>query len=314
MTALCICGGSLAARTSGSFHLLNTIAIGGEGSWDYLRYDPDGKRLFIARQTRVMVVDLAAGKLTGEIPDTAGVHGVALAPALHRGVTSNGKANTATVFDLDTLKPLATIPTGEKPDAILWEPFTHSVLTMNGSANSITAIDAAAAKPLGDIPLPGRPETAVSDGNGKVYVNLEDKAQIAVVDMASRVVIHTWPMPKCTEPTGLAIDVAHARLFSGCHSGVLVVVDANTGKNIQELPIGQGVDAVAFDPELHLVFTSNKEGSVSVIDQNDADAYRNRETVATLPGAKTMALDPVHHLVYTVANRDGQFVLLEIGQ
>lgn len=261
-----------------------------------------------------MVVDLAAGKLIGEIPDTAGVHGVALVPALHRGVTSNGKADTATIFDLDSLKLIATVSTGKKPDGILWEPFSNTVLTMNGDANSITIIDVRDGKPLGDIALPGRPETAVADGKGTVFVNLEDKAQIAVVDLKSRTVLHAWDLAGCTEPTGLAIDTEHARLFSGCHNGVLVVVDAGSGKNVQKLPIGLGVDAVAYDSQLHTAFTSNKEGSISIIEQESANAYRSGGSVPTLQGAKTMALDPERHLVYTVANRDGQFVLLKIGQ
>jgi len=305
------------AQTNAAYHVTRTIQVGGDGSWDYLRFDPNGKRLFIARSTRVMVVDLVHGKLASEIPDTAGVHGVALIPELHRGVTSNGKANTATIFDLDTLRPITTVPTGEKPDAILWEPFSKTVLTMNGRSNSITIIDPQTGKALGTITLPGRPETAVSDQQGKVFVNLEDKGQIAVVDMAQRTVVGTWDLAGCTEPTGLAIDIhdkTHRRLFSACHSGVLVIVDADTGKSVQQLPIGNGVDAAAFDAATQTVFTSNGEGSISVIQQISADSYRNVETVKTLPGAKTMALDPNSHLLYTVANQNGRFVVLEIGR
>jgi len=305
------------AQTKTAYRVIRTIQLGGDGSWDYLRVDPAGKRLFIARSTRVMVVDLERGTLAGEIPGTAGVHGVAIIPELHRGVTSNGKANTATVFDLSTLKPIATVPTGEKPDAILWEPFSKTVLTMNGHANSITVIDPQAAKAVGTIPLPGRPETAATDGKGKVFVNLEDKGQIAMVDMARRKVLGTWDMPGCTEPTGLAIDTrdaAHVRLFSACHSGILAIVDANSGKVAQTLPIGGGVDAAAFDPATQTAFTSNGEGSISVLQQAASGPFRNLETVPTLPGAKTMALDPDTHLLYTVANQNGQFVLLEIGR
>jgi DNA-binding beta-propeller fold protein YncE len=308
---------SSGAQNKNAYHVTRTIPLGGDGSWDYLRFDPDGKRLFVSRATRVMVVDLAHGKLAGEIPDTAGVHGVALVTGAHRGVTSNGKANTATIFDLGTLQTIATVPTGDKPDAILWEPFSKTVLTMNGRSNTITIIDPQAGKAVGTITLPGRPETAVSDQKGKVFVNLEDKGQIAVVDMAQRRVLSTWDLAGCTEPTGLAIDIhdgAHTRLFSACHSGVLVVVDAATGKNVQKLAIGNGVDAAAFDPATQTVFTSNGEGSISVIQQLSADSYRNVETVPTLPGAKTMALDPDNHLLYTVANQNGQFVLLEIGR
>jgi DNA-binding beta-propeller fold protein YncE len=302
------------AQQQPTFHITRTFNLGGDGSWDYLRFDSAANRVFITRSTRVMVVDLTSGKLIAEIPDTPGVHGVALVPELQRGVTSNGKADTASIFSLDTLKVVNSVPTGGKPDAILWEPHSKTVLTMNGLANSISVLDVEAAKPIATIALPGRPETAVADAKGKVFVNLEDKAQIAEVDMRTHSVLHTWDLPGCTEPTGLAIDPENARLFSGCHNGVLIVVDANSGRNIQTVPIGLGVDAVAFDPAIHTVFTSNKEGTISVVRQFDANSYRNLETVQTLPGAKTMALDPTRHVVYTVANREGQFVLLEVGQ
>lgn len=307
------------AQQRRDFHILRTIPLGGDGGWDYLQFDPDANRLFIARETRVMVVDLADGKLAAEITNTLGVHGVALDVVHKRGVTSNGKANTASIFDLDSLKVIGSVPTGAKPDGILWEPFTKTVLTMNGAANSVTMIDTGRHQPVSTIALPGRPETAVSGGKGKVFVNLEDKAQIAEIDLAKRTVSHTWNLAGCIEPTGLAIDIELGRLFSGCHNGVLVVVDANSGVNIAKTPIGMGVDAVAFDRKIHTIFTSNKEGSLSVIEQVDAGTYRNVQTVTTLPGAKTMALDPSRHLVYTVANRqDGaghlQFVLLEIGR
>jgi DNA-binding beta-propeller fold protein YncE len=312
LSLISFAGNVLQAQRHDTYQVTRTLDLGGDGSWDYLTYDRDAHRLFITRSTRVMVVDLNSGKLVGEIPDTFGVHGVALVPGLHRGVTSNGKANTATIFDLDTLKPIATVPTGEKPDGILWEPFTGLVLTMNGHSNSVSLLDPNAGQAIGSIPLPGRPEAAVSDKHGEVFVNLEDKAQIAEIDMKKRAVVNTWSLDGCTEPTGLAIDSDHRRLFSGCHSGVLVVVDADAGKNIQKLPIGNGVDAVTFDPLTRTIFTSNGEGSVSVIEQLSADSYRNLENVQTLPGAKTMALNSVEHVIYTVANRDGQFVLLEV--
>jgi DNA-binding beta-propeller fold protein YncE len=309
-----VCTLSIQARPQDSFHILRTTTLGGEGSWDYLRVDSAAGRLFIARSTRVMVVDLRTQKLIGEIPDTSGVHGVAFDPDAHLGATSNGKANNAFIFDLDSLKVRATVPTGEKPDAILFEPSTRMVWTMNGHANSVTVINLQSAKAIGSIALPGRPETATADGQGKVYINLEDRAQIAVIDVQSLKVLHTWDLTGCTGPTGLALDEAHGRLFSGCRNGVLVIIDTHSGGVIQKLPIGDGVDAVAYDPNLHLVFSSNGEGSISVIEQTDANTYRNRETVQTLPGAKTMALDPARHLVYTVANRGGEFVLLELGR
>jgi DNA-binding beta-propeller fold protein YncE len=307
------------AQDPAIFHVTRSTVLGGDGSWDYLRFDPTRNRLFVSRSTRVMVVDLAQGKVAGEIPNTDGVHGVALDADLGRGVTTNGKANTASIFDLESLKVLATVPTGGKPDGILWEPFTKTVLTMNGAANTITVIDVASETAAVSIPLPGRPESAVSDGTGRVFVNLEDKNQIAEIDMSTRSVEQTWSLAGCVEPTGLAIDVAHARLFSACHNGALIIVDAVSGKNIRKVPIGLGVDAAAYDPAIHAVFTSNKEGSISIIEQMDADSYRNLQTVTTLPGAKTLALDPARHVVYTVANRTDnsgnvEFVLLEIGR
>ena len=292
------------------YKVTQAIPLGGEGSWDYLRVDVESQRLYIARSTRVMVVDLASGKLVGEIPDTAGVHGVALVKVGKRGVTSNGKADAATIFDLETLKPIAVLATGGKPDAILWEPKTRTVMTMNGRSNSISVIDPVAAKVVGTIALPGRPETAVSDEQGRVFVNLEDKAQIAQVDALKGTVTGVWDLAGCTEPTGLAIDLAARRLFTGCHSGVLIVVDEETGKNVAKLPIGNGVDAVGYDAARHLILTSNGEGSLSVIAQKGADSYANVQTVTTLPGAKTLALDPASHKVYTVANKDGVFTLL----
>lgn len=308
------CPGFAADPPSAGYHVIRTVNLDGVGSWDYLRVDPESNRLYIARSTHVMVVDLNAGRLIGEISNTAGVHGVALVPGTRRGVSSNGKANNATIFDTETFKPIATVATGEKPDGILFDPFSKLVLTMNGHANTITLIDPVAASASGTIALPGRPETAVSDEHGKVYVNLEDKAQIAVVDITKRTVLHTWDLAGCEEPTGLAIDLENKRLFSACHSGVLIVINAETGKKVQALPIGKGVDAAAFDPTTKTAFTSNGEGTISVIDEVGPDQFSNRDTVTTLPGAKTMALDPMHHKLFTVALSEGKFVMLEIAK
>jgi hypothetical protein len=240
--------------------------------------------------------------LAGEIPNTNGVHGVALVHKLGRGVTSNGRDNSATIFDLKTLVPLATVQTGAKPDAILFDPFSGLVLTFDGKSNDATLIDPEKAVAVGAIALPGRPETGVSDGKGKVFVNLEDKNLIAVIDMASRKVLASWPLTGCEEPTGLALDAANRRLFSACHNGVLVVVDADSGRNVQKLAIGNGVDATAYDKDAGLVFTSNSEGNISVVHQEGPDKYSSFANVPTQPGAKTMALDGAKHAAYTVAN------------
>jgi DNA-binding beta-propeller fold protein YncE len=249
-----------------------------------------------------MVVDVDGGKLVGEIPNTNGVHGVALVHKLCRGVTSNGRDDSATIFDLKTLAPIATVKTGGKPDAILFDKFSGLVLTFNGKSNDVTLIDPEKAVAVGTIALPGRPEMGASDGKGKVFVNLEDKSLVAVIDMTARKVVASWPLTGCEEPTGLAMDIAHRRLFSGCHNGTLVVMDADTGRNLQKLPIGNGVDAAAYDKEAGLIFTSNGEGSISVIRQQGPDQYTSLANVPTQKGAKTMALDASKHVVYSVAN------------
>jgi DNA-binding beta-propeller fold protein YncE len=291
-----------AAGADSGYKVTKRIAVGGDGGWDYLTFDQASRRLFIARATRIMVVDVDGGKLLGEIAGTNGVHGVAIAAKAGRAVASNGKDNSVLIFDLKTLAPVATVETGGKPDAILFEPLTGLVATFDGASNDVTLIDPEKGAAVGSIALPGRPETGVSDGKGKVFVNLEDKAEIAVIDIKARKVVGTWPLVGCEEPTGLAFDAANRRLFSGCHNSVLVVVDADSGKNVQKLTIGAHVDAVTFDAEKKLVFTSNGEGNVSVIRQDEADKYTSYENVPTLAGAKTIALDAEKHRLYTVAN------------
>jgi hypothetical protein len=253
-----------------------------------------------------MVIDVDSGKQVGEIPNTNGVHGVALMHKLGRGITSNGKEDSATLFDLKTLTPIAEVKTGGKPDAILFDKFSGLVLTFNGKSNDATLIDPEKGAVVGTIALPGRPETGVSDGTGRVFVNLEDKNLIAVIDVASRKALASWPLIGCDEPTGLAMDAANRRLFSGCHNGVLVVVDADSGRNVQKLAIGNGVDAVAYDKKAGLIFTSNGEGNISVIQQEGPDKYTSFANVTTQQGAKTMALDADKHVVYSVANAAGE--------
>ncbi|MGC2209068.1 MAG: YncE family protein [Candidatus Korobacteraceae bacterium] len=312
--------GTLAhAQTPSGYKVSRRITLGGEGGWDYLTFDGEAHRLYIARATRVMVVDVESGKVVGEIPDTAGVHGVALVYKLGRGVTSNGKADSATIFDLKTLATVATVKTGMKPDSILFDPFSGLVLTFDGKSNDVTLIDPEKAVAVGTIALPGRPETGVSDGKGKVFVNLEDKNMIAEIDVAARSVSASWPLAGCEEPTGLAMDTANRRLFSGCHNGTLVVTDADSGRTVQKLAIGNGVDAARFDKDAGLVFTSNGEGSISIIRQEGPDTYTSLADVATQKGAKTMALDAGKHVVYTVANapadasgKPGAFELLVV--
>jgi WD40 repeat protein len=299
---LALAGALAQAQEPSGYKVSQRITLGGEGGWDYLTFHAEAHRLYITRATRVMVFDVDSGKLVGEIPNTSGVHGVALVQKLGRGVTSNGRDNSATIFDLKTLATITTVKTGAKPDAILFDSFSGLVLTFDGKDNDVTLIDPGKAAAVGSIALPGRPETGVSDGKGKVFVNLEDKNMIAVIDVAARKVLASWPLAGCEEPTGLIMDVARRRLFSGCHNGTLVVMDAGTGRNLQKLAIGNGVDAVAYDKEAALIFTSNGEGNVSVIKQDGPDKYTSLASVPTQKGAKTMALDAGKHVVYSVAN------------
>jgi DNA-binding beta-propeller fold protein YncE len=302
LLTLMLAGALAQAQPPSGYKVSRRITLSGDGGWDYLTFDSEARRLYVARATRVMVIDVDSGKQVGEIGNTSGVHGVALAHKFGRGITSNGKDDSATLFDLKTLEPIATVKTGSKPDAILFDKFNGLVLTFNGKSNDTTLIDPAKAVAVGTIALPGRPETGVSDGKGKVFVNLEDKNQIAVIDVAARKVLKTWPLTGCEEPTGLAMDTANRRLFSGCHNGALVVVDADSGRNVQKLAIGNGVDAVAYDKNAGFVFTSNGEGNISVIRQDGPDKYTTFGNVQTQKGAKTMALDGSKHVVYSVAN------------
>jgi DNA-binding beta-propeller fold protein YncE len=290
-----------AAQTASGYHVAKTFEIGGDGGWDYVNIDASSNRLYIARATRVMVVDVESGKLIGELPDTNGVHGVALVSKLGRGVTSNGRDNSATIFDLKTLKSIATVKTGEKPDAILYDKSSGYVLTFNGGSNSATVIDVEKAEAVATIALPGRPETGVSDGEGKVFLNLEDISHIVEIDMKADKVVSDWKLEGCEGPTGLAMDKKNRRLFSGCHNQVMPILNADSGKQLATLPIGQGVDAVAFDPETQLAFSSNGEGTLTIVHEDSPDKFSVVENVQTKPGAKTMSLDPKSHNIYLVS-------------
>jgi DNA-binding beta-propeller fold protein YncE len=287
------------AADAPQYRLIQRYQLGGEGGWDYVSIDPSARRLYIARATRVMVVDADSGKLVGELPDTPGVHGVALVPDLNRGFTSNGRDNSVTVFDLKTLKPEARLSVGEGPDAIVYDPASQRVFTFNGRGKSATAIHAPD-KVAGTVPLGGRPEFAVADGKGKMYVNIEDKAEIAVLDTQALGVIKRWPLAPCEEPTGIALDPQHRRLFVGCRNRKLAVLNADTGAVITTLPIGQGVDAVAFDPQNQWVFSSNWDGTLTIVHEDPPDKYTVVDNVPTALGARTMALDLHSHQVYLV--------------
>jgi YVTN family beta-propeller protein len=287
------------------YHLIKKTNLGGEGFWDYLSIDSAGRRLFISRGTHVMVVDADSGDVVGDIPDTQGVHGIAFAPDLGRGFTSNGRANTVTIFDLKTLKPIGSAQTGQNPDAILFDPASKRVFTFNGRSGDATAIDAATGAVVGTVALGGKPEFATADGAGRVYVNIEDKSELVELDSRALTVANRWPLAPCEEPSGMAIDVAHARLFSGCHNKMMAVVDARSGKVVATPPIGQGVDANRFDAGTGLAFASCGDGTLTVVHEDSPDKYTVVENVATQRGARTMELDPKTHNVYLVTAEFG---------
>jgi YVTN family beta-propeller protein len=282
------------------FKVTERVKLGGEDGWDYLTYDQDGQRLFITRGSHVMVVDTRTLKMAGDIPDLSAIHGVALAPELKRGYVSNGGDNTVTVFDLKTLSKLDSVKVGERPDAILYDPFSKRVFTFNARSQDSTVIDAASGKVAGTVPLGGKPEFPASDGKGKVYVNIEDKSQISEIDVSKLSVLNTWSIAPCQEPSALAFDVKHHRLFAGCHNKMMAVVDSDSGKVVATVPIGEGVDAGRFNPNTQEVFMSCGEGVLTVVHEDSPDKYTVKQNLATVRGARTMALDQDNNVVYLV--------------
>jgi YVTN family beta-propeller protein len=283
------------------YQLKQKFTIGGDGGWDYLTYDSTGNRLFISRATRVQVVDPKKGTVIAEIPNTTGVHGIALAHELGKGFTSNGRENTVTVFDLKTLKETNKIKIdGENPDAILYDPSTKRVMTFNGRSKNATVIDATNDKVVATIPLDGKPEFAAADGKGSVFVNIEDKSELSKIDPVKGTVVQTWPLAPCEEPSGLAMDQKHRRLFSGCGNKMMAVTNADTGKVVTTVPIGQGVDANGFDPGTELAFSSNGDGTLTVVHEDSPDKFTVAQNAETQRGARTLALNPGNHEVYLV--------------
>lgn len=277
------------------------LTPGGDGRWDYVVFDPATNRLYITRSTRVIVVDAESGKTIAEIADTAGVHGIALAPDLGVGFTSNGKESKVSVFDLKTLKELKKINTGQNPDSILYHAPTHQVFVFNGTSHDATVIDAAKQSVVGTIPLAGRPEFSVADDSGNIYFNIEDKNSLGVIDAAQRKVRTVWSLGDCEEPTGLALDLKTQTAFSACANKQLAVFDLKSGKVAQTVPIGDDCDAVVFDPATENIIASNGEGSLTIVHKSSDGKYAVRNTVTTQPGSKTMALDIEHHRVYVPA-------------
>ena len=284
------------------YRLLRKIPLKGETGWDYLSLDAAARRLYVTRGIGITVLDVDRGEVVGEIADTPGVHGVALAPDLGRGFTSNGRDDSVTIFDLKTLATLGKAKTGANPDAIIYEPVTRRVFVFNGRGQSATVLEGASGQVAGEIPVGGKPEFAAVDGAGRVFVNVEDTNELLAIDAKTMRIAARWPLGPGVEPTGLAIDRAHKRLFAGCHNQLLVAVDAESGRVVATAPIGKGVDAVEYDPETATVLTSNgSEGTLTVIHQDAPDAYRVTDNAATQKSGRTMALDSKTHHVFVIA-------------
>ena len=291
-----------APQSSGGsgYHLVNKVTLGGSGGWDYLEVDPATHRLFISRATHVIVVDPDQGRIIGDIPDTQGVHGIALADEFNKGFTTNGRTGDSTAFDLTSLKVLGNTKTDKGSDAIIYDPFSKRVFTFNGEANTATAIDATSGKAVGTFPLGGGPEFGASDTKGKMFVNLEDKSSLLKFDAQTLKIESTWPLAPCESPSGLAIDAANEILIVGCHNKLMAFVDGNSGKVLGTVPIGQAVDANRFDPGTGYAFASCGDGTLTVAHEDSPGKFSLVETIRTQLGARTMAIDYATHTVYLV--------------
>jgi DNA-binding beta-propeller fold protein YncE len=284
----------------GPYHFVKEIPVGAEGGWDYLSIDPAAHRLYVSHATKVVVIDTQAGKVVGEVPDTPGVHGFAIAADLGKGFASNGRGNQVSMVELKTLKLLQRVDTGQNPDAILYEPSRKEVYAFNGRGRSATVIDARTGNVVATIPLDGKPEFAQADSKaGKVYVNMEDLNSVKEIDVATHKVTHTWPAAPCEAASGMAFDEATHRLFLGCDNKLMVMMDSTNGQVIYSVPIGEGVDSTWFDPGTKLAFTSNGQaGTVTVAHEESASVLKVVQTLKTRRGARTMALDPLTHTIY----------------
>lgn len=304
-TLLLMVSAAAVAAASPGYKVVKTYKVGGEGGWDYMTADSAARRLYISRATHVIVLDLDSGKDVGDIADTPGVHGVALAPELGRGFTSNGRESTVSIFDLKTLATTSKVKVGDGPDAILYDRASKRVFTFNGHSQDATAVDAQKGTVLGTIKLDGKPEFATTDGKGEVFVNIESKNELVAIDPGSLEVKSKWSLAPCESPSGLSMDTRNRRLFVGCDNKMMAVVDADSGKVLATPAIGDGVDATAFDEKTGLAFASCGAGVLSVIREDSPDKFSVAEIVPTQAGARTMALDSKTHQVYTVTAKFG---------
>jgi len=296
--------GSIAApEGSGSgYHLLKKVVLGGMGGWDYLSADPVSHRVFISRGNHVMVVD-STGNVVGDIPNLMGTHGAAIVNEFNHGFTSNGGSNSATMFDLKTLATIKDIklPDAMGPDGFVYDPASKRVFTFNGRSNNATAVDAKSGEAVaGSVPLGGKPEAAQADGAGHIFVNIEDKDQVLEFDSKTLMVMNVYPLAPCTQPSGMASDVAHKRLFIGCHNNIMAIMDFTNGSIVATEPIGMGIDADGFDPGTGFAFASCGDGTITVVHEDTPNKFTVVDTIKTEAGARTMAYDIANHNIYTV--------------
>jgi len=280
------------------YHVIKTVSVPGDEGWDYVYVDSDARRVYISHATHVVVMNADTYAIEGDIPDTPGVHGIAIASELGRGFISNGRGNNVTMFDLKTLKTLGTVKTDANPDAIVFDPATKRVFTFNGRGKNSTSINAADASVAGTIPLADKPEFAVADGKGTIFVNGEDTSNLIVLDSQNLKETHRWPLAPCKSPSGLAGDLKTRRLFSVCDDKVSSVMDADSGKIVANPAICEGPDAAAFDPAFNYFFASCGDGNLTVIHEDSPDKYSVVETVATRKSARTMGLDLKTHKIF----------------
>ena len=299
---------------SADYHALKEIAVGGTGAFDYLTVDPSARRLYVSHGTKVVVIDIEKDAIVGEVTDTPGIHGIAIAPDLKRGFTSNGREAKVSIFDPETLKTLSKVETGPNPDAILYEPGQQEVYTFNGRGKSSTVFEGKTGKVVATIALSGKPESATADPKaGRVYCNIENKSEIAVIDTKSHQVVNNWPIAPGEEASGMAIDLEHHRLFSGCHNKLMVMMDDSNGKIVATVPIGDGVDANAFDPGTQLAFSSNGDGTVTIAHEDSPEKLTVVQTLKTQRGARTMSLDLKTHNIYLAVGSGETFKILVYG-
>jgi YVTN family beta-propeller protein len=294
------------AASDSDYHLLAKRTLGGEGFWDYLAIDEAARRLYISRWSHVMVVDADTYRVLGDITGIHGVHGIAIAGEFGRGFITEDEANQVTIFDLKTLKKVGTVKTGQSPDGIVYDPASKRVFAFNGGSGSATAIDVRTGTVAGNIELGGNPEFAAADGLGHIYNNLEDKSEVLQIDSKTLKILNRWPLAPGKSPSGMAIDSAHRRLFIGCHNKMMVVLDADTGKIVATPAIGEGVDANRFDQSTQLSFSSNGDGTLTIVHEDSPAKFTIVANVRTQRGARTMELDAKTHRVYLVTAQLGR--------